>query len=114
MSRPIHNVKYASAVYDISERRIRYLAQLRGIGTKVGGSLVFTGGDIKKLKPGKNGYPKGRPRGKKWDGPIAGVMDLSGIIASDGFFVPDCDEWADDREILYGNLTLKQQSKMRK
>jgi len=62
MSRPIYNVKHASSVYGISERRIRYLAQLRGIGTKVGGSLIFTGGDIKRLKPGPNGYPKGRPR----------------------------------------------------
>ena len=89
MTRAIYNVKHASSVYDISERRIRYLAQLRGIGTKVGGSLVFTGGDIKRLKPGKNGYPKGRPRGKKWDGPTAGVMDLSGIITSDDFLIPE-------------------------
>ena len=65
MSRPIYNVKHASSVYGISERRIRYLAQLRGIGTKVGGSLVFTAGDIKRLKPGKNGYPKGRPHNKE-------------------------------------------------
>jgi len=65
MGRPIYCVKCAAEKYGISERRIRYLAQLRGIGTKVGGSLVFTGGDIKRLKPGKNGHPKGRPRNKE-------------------------------------------------
>ena len=77
MTRPIHNVKHASSIYGISERRIRYLAQLRGIGTKVGGSLVFTGGDIKRLKPGKNGYPKGRPRKIVWQHIIKGDIKMN-------------------------------------
>ena len=77
MTRPINNVKHASSIYGISERRIRYLAQLRGIGTKVGGSLVFTGGDIKRLKPGKNGYPKGRPRKIVWQHIIKGDIKMN-------------------------------------
>ena len=46
-------------VIPLSQRRIRTLAQGRGIGTKVGGKLLFTKADVKALKPGKNGRPKG-------------------------------------------------------
>jgi len=94
MSRPIYNVKHTSAVYDISERRIRYLAQLRGIGTKVGGKLLFTKADVQALKPGKNGRPKGS--GGHDDGagsgpiepqPLCGELDLSGNITASEFLV---------------------------
>lgn len=51
--------------YKISNRRVRKIASTRNIGTKVGGRLLFTKQDVKALKPGKIGYPRGKPRHSK-------------------------------------------------
>lgn len=61
-NRQIYTTYDVAWVYNISIRRARYLAQLRGIGTKIGGQVCFTMKEVTALKPGKPGYPKGRPR----------------------------------------------------
>lgn len=69
----IHGHPGPYGVIPLSQRRIRTLAQGRGIGTKVGGKLLFTKADVKALKPGKNGRPKGS--GGHDDGPGSGPIE---------------------------------------
>ena len=58
----ILSVEDISKLLGISPRRVRAIAQHRGVGNKVpgsrGGIWVFEQSDVEKLRPGPNGRPK--------------------------------------------------------
>lgn len=73
MVRGGYTVREVADLLGVTPQRIRTLAKRRNVGQKVstpghgGVRWVFSQRDLKKLKPGKPGYPKGRPRRRRQD-----------------------------------------------
>lgn len=54
----LYSVRDAAARLGVSTRRVQKLASIRGVGRRVGNSVVFTADDLAALKPGPTGRPK--------------------------------------------------------
>ena len=58
---PMFTVPNAAVQLGVSPQRVYQLAKSRGVGSKQGGTILFSHDDVKAMTPRKSGRPKGLP-----------------------------------------------------